>query len=375
MKVALELQPCCGKRSGIGTYAYELACHLKDRDGVEFCGNLFNFWGRNDNSASLLGISMPICENKLVPYGVYRRLWHAIPISHQTFFSEDAKLNVFFNFIVPPHLKGKVMTTVHDLTYLRYPQTMDARNLHRITKDIQYSVERSDRVLTISEFAKREIVELLHVSPEQISVIYAAPSSLPTAADFSTTAVKYGLKRPYILYVGTIEPRKNLIRLVQAFDRLKREEKIPHQLILAGGNGWNNEDIYSAARMSVYSAEIIFTGYISSEEKTALYQNADVFVFPSLYEGFGIPPLEAMSQGCPVVCANTASLPEVVGDAAILVNPLDDKSISDGIFRVLADACCRSSLIDKGSQQVKKFTWQNSADRLLSVCKEVLSCP
>lgn len=372
MKVSLELQPCCGKRSGIGTYVYELARRLETQNGIEFCGNLFNFCDRNDNSDSLRDVVIPIHENHLFPYGIYRRLWHVAPLSYRSMFPEKADLNVFFNFIVPPRVEGAVMTTVHDLTYLRYPETMDGRNLRRINRDIRYSIERSSRILTDSEFSKKEIKELLHVPAERIAVVYAAPPVLSDAVDFTQVSVKYKIEKPYILYVGTIEPRKNLVRLIEAFDSLKQKEKIPHQLVLAGGDGWSNSEIYKAACGASHSRDIIFTGYVSAAEKTTLYQYADAFVFPSLYEGFGIPPLEAMSQNCPVICANAASLPEVVGDAAIFADPLNTADIAEGILRVLTDAAVRDALIEKGTEQFKKFNWQASADRFTDVCKEVL---
>ena len=369
MKVSLELQPCCGSRSGIGVYTCELAKRMRDRDGLEFRGNLFNFMGRNDNSAALEGITMSVCESRIFPYGVYRRIWKAIPIPYQALFPGKADLSVFFNYIVPPRVSGKVITTVFDMTYLRFPETMDGKNRRRLQSGMRYSVERSDHILTISEFSKKEIMELLNVPEEHISVVPCAPSGSGQAADFSKCAEKFGLRRPYLLYVGTIEPRKNLIRLLRAFECLKQEQNIPHQLVLAGGKGWNNEEIYQAA----YSVEnVIFTGYLSEEEKYSLYKNAAAFVFPSLYEGFGIPPLEAMSFGCPVVCADAASLPEVVGDAAELVDSLDELSIAQGIWNVLSDPIYADELVRRGYEQVKKYTWTASADRLTDICKAVL---
>lgn len=369
MRVALELQPCCGKRSGIGVYTYELAKRMQDQDGLEFCGNLFNFLGRNDNSAVLAGISMPVQESGVFPYGIYRRIWGLFPIPYQNLFPECADLSIFFNYIVPPHINGKVMTTVHDLTYLRFPETMNGKNRRRIRRDIRYSVERSDCVLTISEFSKREIMELLGVPEECVSVVPCAPSLSGKTEDFAACAAKFRLRRPYLLYIGTIEPRKNLVRLIQAFNRLKREENIPHQLVLAGGKSWANEEIYR----TVAGAEaMVFTGYLTEGEKNSLYQNAAVFVFPSLYEGFGIPPLEAMSFGCPVMCANTSSLPEVVGDAAELVDPLDETGIAQGIWNVLSDPARAEELRQHGYARAKKYTWTASADRLTDVCKAVL---
>ena len=364
MKVALELQPCCGKRSGIGTYTCELAKRVKDGGGLTFCGNLFNFLSRNDNSAALAGVTMPVRESRLFPYGVYRRIWDIVPIQYDSLFPGSADLSVFFNYIVPPRVSGKVITTVHDMTYLRYPETIDKKNLRRLKDGMARSLDRSDMVLTVSKFSKREIRELLGYSEERISVVPCAPSCLKMEGENAPS-----VEGPYLLYVGTIEPRKNLARLIRAFDRLKREQNIPHKLVLAGGKGWTNEEIYRAAEGA---PDVIFTGYISEEEKSALYRGASAFVFPSLYEGFGIPPLEAMNCGCPVVTSDAASLPEVVGEAAELVDPLDELSIAEGIWHVISDKAHAEELVCRGYEQIKRYTWDASAEKLTDVCRTVL---
>ena len=148
------VQTCALPISGIGHYTYELARHLKSQNGVEFCGNLFNFLGRNDNTAALCGITLPIQENRLFPYGIYRRIWNIVPIAYSDLYRNGADATIFFNYIVPPHIRGHVLTFIHDLTYLRFPETMDKKNLRRIEKGIQYSIERSSRILTISAFSK-----------------------------------------------------------------------------------------------------------------------------------------------------------------------------------------------------------------------------
>lgn len=369
MRVALELQPACGKRSGIGNYTYELARRLRDGDGLEFCGNLFNFLGRNDNSALLGALEMPVRTCRAFPYGVYRRVWRLLPIPYQALFKGRADLSVFFNYIVPPRVSGRIVTTVYDMTYLRFPETMDAKNRRRLERDMRHSLERSDAVLTISSFSKREIVELTGFPAERVYVAPCAPSLADETADFEETAAQLGIEGPYILYVGTIEPRKNLERLIRAFALLKREQGIPHRLVLAGGKGWLSEDIYRAAQGV---PGVVMTGYLTDAQKNALYRRADAFAYPSLYEGFGMPPLEAMAFGCPVVCANAASLPEVVGDAAELVDPLDEADIARGLYRVLGDPERARELSRKGSKQAAKFTWDASAGALERVCWAVL---
>ena len=371
MKVALELQPCCWDRSGIGTYTYELAKRLNDREGLEFCGNLFNFLGRRDNREALSDIKMPITTNHTMPYGLYRRIWKYLPIPYHALFPNRADISVFFNFIVPPRLEGYVITTIHDLTYLRYPETMKASNLEHLKQGMLYSINRSDRIITVSEFSKRELQELLAVPSEKIDIVYNAPSLIDEITDYSVISKKYKIQFPYILFVGTIEPRKNISRLLRAFDRLKSMYHIPHQLVLAGGRGWMDTEIFQTAQEVRYSKDIVFTGYVSNAEKNALYRAASVFVFPSIYEGFGIPPLEAMACGCPVVCADVASIPEVVGDAAELVDPFMEESIAQGIWRVLSDEIYAKKLIQKGFERARRFSWDVSADQLCSICKKV----
>lgn len=367
-QVALELQPCMGNRSGIGMYAYEIAKHLRSDTTMSFYGNVFNFHNKADLGEAIPEIAWPIHACAMLPYGIYRRVWHAFPLSYQSFFPH-ADLTVFFNFIVPPRIKGKVITTVHDLTYLRYPETMDKKNLHRIQRDIAYSLQRSDRILTVSEFSKKELCQLLPVPEDKVSVVYNAPALSNETVNVEQVLQKHGISRPYILYIGTLEPRKNLVKLIQAFDQLKKTERIPHKLVLAGGKGWNSEGIYAQVEKT---ADVLAIGYVSNAEKSALYQNAELFVFPSLYEGFGIPPLEAMHFGCPVVCANAASLPEVVGDAAELVDPMEVDSIAEGMLRVLEDEPYRTKLVQRGYVQEKKFNWDDSAKKLMQICREVL---
>lgn len=370
--VALELQPCFGNRSGIGSYTYELATRMRDDERLTFCGNLFNFMDRNDNSEVLDELQIPVNTCKLFPYGIYRRVWKACPVPYEQLFPKRADLSIFFNFIVPPHVKGKVITTIYDMTYLRFPETMNRKNLRRIKQGIDYSAQRSDHIITISEFSKKEIVTLLKVPEEKVSVVYCAPAQAEEPEDFRKVAEKFAIHAPYLLYVGTIEPRKNLVRLLRAFEQLKVQHGIPHKLVLAGGSGWNNEDIYETAKDLSCMKDILFTGFVTGREKNALYQQADAFVFPSLYEGFGIPPLEAMHFGCPVVCARAASLPEVVGDAAVLVDPLDEQSIADGVWQVIGDCSFKSELIRKGYEQEKKFTWDAAAEKLKKICHHVL---
>ncbi len=371
MKVQLELQPCMWMRSGVATYTYEIVRHLKNTDAFEFYGNIFNFLGKIDKNQALSGISIPICENRLMPYGIYRRTWQLLPVYYENLFRKDAEISVFFNFVVPPKIRGKVVTVVHDLSFQRYPETVSSKTMSFLQAGLERSVKRSDRIIAVSRFTKQELMELMGVPEEKIGIVYNAASFSEETIPLEILRDRFGIHGPYLLFVSTIEPRKNLVRLIRAFKNLKENKKIPHQLVLAGGPGWRNEEIYGEAGPLKAKGELIFTGFVSEKEKTTLYQHADALVYPSLYEGFGIPPLEAMHWGCPVVAANTASIPEVVGDAAFLVDPLDEDSIVEGIRKVLTDKELSESLRKKGFEREKLFSWDRSAEDFTKILKEL----
>lgn len=369
--VGIELQPCCGERSGVGTYEYEIVKRFQSNNEIQYVGNLFDFLGRRSSCEEFKTWGLVLQENRVLPYRGYRLLNLFFPLPYGWIF-KPTDVTLFFNYIVPRNIKGRVVTTIYDMTYMRFPETMHKRNLIRLKNGIERSVNRSDIILTISEFSKWEIMHFLNVPEEKIKVLYCATPDKEIPINFAAVAEKYKINKPYILYVGTIEPRKNLVNLIRSFDQLKSQYGLPHQLVLAGGNGWQNEEIFRTAKEIQHSKDIVFTGFVSDAEKSTLYQNASVFAFPSLYEGFGIPPLEAMSWGVPVLTSNAASLPEVVGDAAVIIDPYDIEGISDGLYRLLTDNDLREDLINKGYKQIEKFTWEESANKLQTICEEIL---
>ena len=371
--VALELDPCFGERSGVGLYAYELIRRMRDGNALQFVGQTFNFAGRRNIREALPELSIPIRENRFLHYGLLQRLWHRLPIPYQRLFSDKADLHVFFNYIVPPHIAGPVLTTVHDMSYLRFPETLHRDNLKRLRDGMSYSFARSVRIITSSEFSRREIVELAGIPESKVSVIPGAPGASREMAPFETVAARYGIRGPYLLYVGTIEPRKNLVRLLHVFDRLKASDGIPHQLVLAGGKGWRTGEFDKELTALPCRQDVVLTGYVPDRVRNSLYRNAAAFVYPSLYEGFGLPPLEAMRLGCPVVCCDTASLPEVTGDAAELIDPLSEDSLQAGIRRVLRDEDYAASLAKRGRVQAGRYSWEDSAQRLRELCAEILN--
>ncbi len=371
MKISLELQPCCGQRSGIGLYTYELSKRLISDSDLSFKGNIFNFRNRNDNTSTLSGVNYPIQTNTIIPYGVYRRTWHYIPFSYESFF-DDADLTHFFNFIVPPKINGKVINTIHDLIYMYYPETMDKKNLIRITRDIDYSINRSDIILVNSENTKLDLLKEYKLDSNKVKIVYPSSSLSPSSVVENEIRVKYNITTSYILYVGNLEPRKNIERLIQAYGKLKKETGINNQLVIAGGKSWSYENIFHTVAKLELENNIIFTGYTNAEEKTALYKYAHLFVYPALYEGFGMPILESLACNTPVVCSDTSSMPEVGGNAAYYINPLDILDIAEGMYKMLTDEKLRNKKMSFAQAQVTKFSWDKSAENLLEIYKSFL---
>lgn len=378
MKVSLELQSCLKNKSGIGIYTYELSKRLQQYKDIEFNGHIFNFINRNDIYKELDGIDIEKNICSLFPYGVYRRIWHYIPIKYNWLFRDNADIYHFFNFIVPPRIKGKVITTIHDMTYELYPETMDKRNLKRIKSDIQYSVDRSDKIITVSESSKNDIIKFLNVDESKIEIVYNGVdyekfNKYYTEDIKLIVRNKYNLPQNYILYMGTLEPRKNIDSIIEAFALIKKQKDFDNiKLVIAGKKGWLFEDIFNLVDKLNLKDHVIFTDYVDETDKPIIYNMAKLFVFPSLYEGFGIPVLEAMASSVPVIASNVSSLPEVAGNAAILVNPKDIEGIAKNIIKILSDDDLKNELVRKGHIQAQKFTWEASAEKLYNIYKEIM---
>ncbi len=379
MKISLELQPCLKNKSGIGIYTYEMSKYLQKYSDITLCGDIFNFINRNNIDKDIEGLNFNNNIFILFPYGVYRRIWNYIPIKYNWIFNDKSDIYHFFNFIVPPRIKGKVITTIHDMTYELYPETMDKRNLKRIKEDIQYSVNRSDKIITVSESSKKDIIKFLNIDKSKIEVVYNGVeydrfNKYYSEDEKSKVRVKYNLPENYILYMGTLEPRKNIESIVEAFSLLKKESTLSNKnikLVIAGKKGWLFENIFNLVNKLNLKDEVIFTDYIDENDKSIIYNMGSLFIFPSLYEGFGIPVLEAMASSVPVITSNVSSLPEVAGDAAILVAPKDIKSIAKYMEKILADEELNKNLVEKGHEQAKKFTWESSAEKLVNIYRDL----
>lgn len=369
MKIAFDAYPIASQKlSGIGIHALNIARGVSEHTECELL--LYDFLKRR-KSAEILSQRIPntpIVQNNLLPYGVYVNIWDKLPISYNSLFKTDADVFHFFNFIVPPKVKGRIVNTVHDLVFFTYPETVEKSNLLRMTKNIKRSCDMSDIIICVSENTKRELVNILNIPESKTRVVYNGVDH----TRFNTDVPKYSndkIPKDYILYIGTLEPRKNLPTLIKAYASSKAK-KDGCGLVIAGAKGWEYDEIFKIA--NEHKTQVHFTGYVPNEELPSLYKSAKAFAFPSIYEGFGIPPLEAMACGTPVVTTKSSSLPEVVGDAALTIdNPLDSEALAYALDRAVFDTETANLCINKGLSQAKKFTWEASTQKVLEIYKEL----
>lgn len=280
------------------------------------------------------------------------------------------------NYSVYPCQHSKNVMSIYDLTFVKYPQFTNSV-VKKYIKQVKQCLTWTDLIVTISENSKKDIVEYFQVNPKNICV---TPLASQYHLDYLTNVdiepfkkiVKYNFAQPYLLFVSTIEPRKNIITLIDAFNLLKQKYRIEHQLVLIGQKGWHYKPIFEKIAISAWKSSIHHLDYLPNELVAFFYKNADVFVYPSYYEGFGLPVLEAMNLGAPVVTSNTSSLPEVVGNAAILIDPHDPTSLAAAILQVISDAQLRNQLINRGKEQAKLYSWEKTAKATIAAYKTLV---
>lgn len=308
---------------------------------------------------------------------LYYKINNYLSLPYSLFFQEKVDITQFFNYVIPPGVKGKTALYVYDMAYKVHPETIGNKTLKMLNQNLENSCKRADCIITISEFSKNEIIKYLNVSSDKITVIPCAVdhgiyNEVLTFEDFFSIKEKYNITGEYFFYLGTLEPRKNIERLVDAYAILnKRYNEVPY-LVLSGKNGWNYDNIYKKIKDYKLEKKVIFTGYVEPDEAVILLKGAFAFVFPSIYEGFGMPPLEAMACGVPVITSNITSLPEVVQDAGYLVDPFSVEDIFDAMVKILSEPEYRERLKQKGLKRAKEFTWRRSAELLRKVYEKML---
>jgi glycosyltransferase involved in cell wall biosynthesis len=276
-------------------------------------------------------------------------------------------------FTAPPFSPCPVVVSIHDLSFEHLPQTFKWRSRKQLRITVRRSAREAAQVIALSDYARNDIISSYHINPENVSVIpLAAPAHFRPVKDegeLQRVRQTYGIEGDYILSVGAIQPRKNLSRLVAAYSRLRRarpEVKLP-QLVLVGKCAWLYDETLRTIKELEVSNSVILTGYVPEADLPMLYSGALCFVYPSYFEGFGLPPLEAMKCGAPVIVGNKTSLPEVVGDAGLLVDPFEVDEIASAIQKVITDSDLRAHLRAKGLERASLFDWQETARQTLGV--------
>ncbi|NWG04922.1 MAG: glycosyltransferase family 4 protein [Syntrophaceae bacterium] len=297
-------------------------------------------------------------------FGKYKdRLMGEIDILHSTAFT------------VPPVSRPKIVVTIPDLSCFIYPQFHTEANHQFVTKNLHLAARRANLIISISQNTKKDIKRYLHVPDEKIEVTHLAAGEIflneCPPDSIASIKTKYHITKPYFLAVGSIEPRKNLSRALIAFKAFIEMKGTHYQFVIAGGKGWKNETFYNLLKKLDIDPHLVFTGYVPEEDLPALYQGAEVFVYPSFYEGFGLPVLEAMASGTPVITSNTSSLPEVAGEAALMVNPMEVFEIFEAMEALITNPSLREELKGKGLEQSKKFTWEKTARQTLVIYQKV----
>jgi glycosyltransferase involved in cell wall biosynthesis len=287
---------------------------------------------------------------------------------------ERADLLHALGFVSPFAWRGRTVVTVYDLSFLRFPETFNRGNRVYLSTFTPPSLRRADRVITISEDARRDVIELCGVAPERVTPILLAaderfrPAPTPEVEAFRA---RHGLPERFVLYLGTLQPRKNVETLVRAYALLRERGSDDHVLVLAGPRGWQYEPIYELVHQLGLSASVKLPGFVPDDQQALWYSSAAVFAFPSRYEGFGLPLLEAMACGAPVVSSSASSLPEVVGDAGLLVDPADVEGWTSALCQLLEDEPRRRELSAAGQARARRFSWRRLALETVQVYREV----
>ncbi len=264
------------------------------------------------------------------------------------------------------------IVSVMDLSYLHFPDTFKKNDLYQLTKWTKYSVKNASKVITISQSSKDDIIKFYKTAPDKVKVVHLGLKEL-SMDKASTELESFGVEGKFLLFVGTLQPRKNIARLIEAFSKLPQHFLDEYQLVVIGKKGWLYEEILAAPKKFQVEKRVLFLDYVSDEDLPSFYKKAELFVLPSLYEGFGLPVLEAMRYGCPVATSNVSSLPEAGGEAAVYFDPENVEDIKKTIEKVLSDNSLRERMKEKGIIHSKKFTWEKAAKEVLTVVEEVVS--
>jgi glycosyltransferase involved in cell wall biosynthesis len=369
MRIAIDAIPLVANKTGVGHYTDALAEWLaRTHDDHQYeLVSPFDFKFPNGHTPP------PNLYKRFTPVQPLFRKWWLVGLPALLRISP---FDLFHgtNYCIPVFAPCPTVVTIHDLSLYAQGHTHEAKNVQRGKRRIPVMARRADMIIAPSEATKREVIQHLKIHPERIRVVYEAAREKMKPLrlkDCESVLHKHGIEPPYLLYTGTIEPRKNLLTLLRAFHEILLTTEHRPTLVLCGGRGWMEEEVFELIAELKLQRLVKCTGYVDDADLPALYSACEVFVYPSFYEGFGLPPLEAMACGAPVVTSNTSSLPEVVGEAGVMVNPHDASELARALAQLLRDPVQRDHLRHAGLARSKVFSWERAAHETQAVYDQV----
>jgi glycosyltransferase involved in cell wall biosynthesis len=370
-----------GPDIGAGRYIINLVRNLLEIDNK----NTYVLTGRY-TSTEYLEIAYNLkkdFENNKIELKFYRTpqkkldLWNRFKFPPIEFLGFKADILHCPDYLIPPTLNKNIVLTIHDLAFIRFPEFNFDWFVKKYTREVKKNAQISKKIIADSKSTKNDIVKFFKIDPLRIGVVYLAADSifkkLPEKEIDRSVPKEYKINKKYILSVGTIEPRKNFITLIKAFNLIKQKKTgTDYNLVIAGRTGWKSEATYEEREKSPYREDILFSGRVPDQDLVQIYNQAELFVYPSLFEGFGLPPLEAMSCGLPVIASDTSSLKEVIGNAGILVTAGDESKLKKQILHVLENEEIKEELKGKSLIRAKKFSWEETAQKTINLYYEII---
>jgi glycosyltransferase involved in cell wall biosynthesis len=379
-RIAIDISPLLTLSTGIGYYTANLISHIMALK-PEIRWSFFTIPGRKPKEVEIPA-SGPAIRQIIQPWILPARMTSLLlqaPLQQLLAvenFIGASDLFHWTNFLCCSQRAGKKILTVHDVSFFLFPEYHPLKRRLLFKAFFPRSLEQADHIITDSQNTKNDLVRYFAVPESKMTVIHlgADPSFRPVAKECAVPVLsEYGIKfEEYLLCVGTLEPRKNLVRLLQAYDLFRSNDSRGLTLVLAGADGWLNRELFDAIEQSAWKRDIKILGYVPKAHLPALYSGAVSFVYPSLYEGFGLPPLEAMACGAAVIASNSSSLPEVVGNAGLLIDPKQAESIAGAMSKLSGDVALRATLRNRGLARAKMFDWQSTARKTLEIYEKAL---
>jgi glycosyltransferase involved in cell wall biosynthesis len=373
MRIGIDARSVLKQRTGVGNYTYNIAKNLSRIDKEN---RYVLFYSHHKNVRSAIPqFDNPNFETRYfrIPNKLLNLMWGTFRMPKIDWLVGEVDLYHSPNYNLNILSRGKSVITIHDLNFLALREHSIYTAKWYYAYKIKNYAHQADDIIVVSENTKREVLKYLEVPEGKVHVIYNgySPAFRPLEESENTRKVleKYRIKGDYILFVGTLEPRKNIEGIIRAYHQSRAKDD--YLLVLAGGRGWKYKSVFGLLEELKLKNRVVFTWYVPESDLPALYNQSSLFVYPSFYEGFGIPPLEAMACGLPVIVSNTTSMPEVVGDAGLYVEPDDVEQIAHCIDKVLSDETLRNNMIKKGLARAKMFSWEKTAQETLRLYQKL----